>query len=208
MALKVAALASGRGSNVAAILDAIRRGELEAEMAIVVSDVAGAPVLDVARRAGVPAEHIAPGPRRSSLTPEAEEAYVARLRAAGAQLVLLAGFMRIIRDPLLDAFPGRILNIHPSLLPAFPGLEAPRQALEYGARVAGATVHLVDRGVDTGPIVMQEPVRVEDGDTVESLAARILEVEHRIYPRAVQLFAEGRVAIEGRRARVLPPGRT
>lgn len=208
MALNIAALASGRGSNVAALLAAIERGELPAEMKVVLSDVAGAPVLEIARSAGVAAEHIAPGPRRAVLTPEAEAAMVARLRRAGVELVLLAGFMRIVRDPLLEAFPGRILNIHPSLLPAFPGLEAQRQALDYGAKVTGATVHLVDRGVDSGPVVIQEAVAVEAEDTVETLAARILEVEHRIYPRAVRWFAEGRVSIEGRRVRIRPPGRS
>jgi phosphoribosylglycinamide formyltransferase-1 len=177
---------------------------MDAEIVLVLADEPGAPVLEVARRAGVAAEYLPPGTSRAMLPEEAEEAYVRRLRDAGVELVCLAGFMRIIRRPLLAAFPQRILNIHPSLLPSFPGLEAQRQALDYGVKIAGATVHIVDEGMDTGPIVVQEALEVGEDDTGERLAERILALEHRIYARAVNLFAQGRVRVEGRHVRVLP----
>jgi phosphoribosylglycinamide formyltransferase-1 len=202
LSLRVGALASGRGSNVAALIEACASGDVPAEVVLVLSDAADAPVLEIARSAGVPAEHVAPGSRRAVLSVEAEEEYIRKLQGAGVELLVLAGFMRIIRRPLLRAFRNRILNIHPSLLPSFPGLEAQRQAFDYGAKVAGATVHFVDEGVDTGPIVTQEAVRVEETDTAETLAQRILSIEHRILPRAVRLFAEDRLQIEGRRVRV------
>lgn len=204
--LRVGVLASGRGSNLQAILDASAEGQLDARVAVVVSDVADARALDRARDAGVPAVHIHPGRFRSKLEPAAEARYVEALRNHGVEIVALAGFMRILHDPLLSAFARRIINIHPALLPSFPGLDAQRQAFDYGVKWTGATVHFVDTGVDTGPIILQAAVPVLEGDTQETLAARILEEEHRIYPEALQLLAEDRVLIEGRRARVLPPG--
>lgn len=204
MAFRIGALASGRGTNVLALIEASARGTMPAEVVIVLSDQPGAQVLAVARERGIPADYVPPGTSRATLSPESEDAYVRRLREASVDLVCLAGFMRIIRHPLLAAFPQRILNIHPSLLPSFPGLEAQRQALDHGVKIAGATVHLVDEGTDTGPIVAQAAVPVAEGDTGETLAARILDVEHQLYPRAVTLFAEDRIRVEGRRVRVLP----
>jgi phosphoribosylglycinamide formyltransferase-1 len=203
--LKVGVLASGRGSNLGAILDASRTGTLDAEVAVVLSDVADAQALMRARDAGVPALHCDPGRFRTKLTPEAEAEYADVLARHGVQIVALAGFMRILHDAFLNRFPGRVVNIHPSLLPAFPGLHAQEQALAYGVRHAGATVHFVDAGVDAGPVILQAVVPVLPDDTAESLSARILEQEHRIYPEALQLIAEGRVVVEGRRVRILPP---
>lgn len=193
---RIGVLVSGRGSNLQALLDAARRGELGGELAVVVSNVEGAPALERARRAGIPAvfrDHR--GKKREAF--DAEIADI--LRAHHVDLVCLAGFMRLLSPVFVRAFPGRIVNVHPALLPAFPGLDAQRQAWEHGAKVSGATVHLVDEGLDSGPIVAQEPVPVLSGDSPESLAARILEAEHRLYPRAVRLLLEGRCRVEGRR---------
>ena len=189
-------LASGRGSNLEAILDAVACGRLAARVAIVISDQAKARALEVARGCGVTAECVsARGLSRS----EYDAKVAARLKEAGVQWVALAGFMRIVTQPLLDAFPDRIVNIHPALLPAFPGLHAQRQALEAGVRVTGCTVHLVDAGVDTGPIVMQRAVPVLDGDTEDTLSARVLDAEHRTFARALQALMSGELALEGRR---------
>jgi phosphoribosylglycinamide formyltransferase-1 len=195
--LRVGVLASGRGSNLQSILDATASREFPAEVVLVVSDRTGALALERARRHGVPAIVLEPkayGDR---------DAYDGALRALleehGVGLVCLAGFMRILGGPVVRAFAGRILNIHPSLLPAFPGLGAQRQALEYGVKIAGATVHMVDEGVDTGPIVLQASVPVLPEDTEASLAVRILAEEHRLYPEAIRLFATGRLRIVGRR---------
>ena len=193
---KVGVLLSGRGSNLQALVDAARRGDLGGEIAVVVSNVEGALGLERARQAGIPAvfrDHR--GKKREAFDAE----IVDILRAHHVDLVCLAGFMRLLSPAFVRAFPGRILNIHPALLPAFPGLEAQRQAFEHGVKVSGATVHLVDEGLDSGPIVVQEAVRVLSSDTPESLAARILEIEHRLYPRAVRLLLEGRCRVEGRR---------
>ena len=201
--LPLGVLASGRGSNLQAILDEIAAGRLDAAVKVVVSDVADAFALERARRAGVPAVFVdprAPAGRR----PTSSE-LSAVLREHGVELVVLAGYMRICGSTLLAAFPGRIFNIHPSLLPAFPGLRVQRQALEHGARFSGCTVHFVDAGVDTGPIVAQAVVPVLDADTEETLAARILRQEHRVYPHAIRLFAEGRLRLEGRRVLVDAP---
>jgi phosphoribosylglycinamide formyltransferase 1 len=195
-------LASGRGSNLEAILAAHARGELPIPVRVVISDNADARALDLARAAGVPAIHLPPGPFRTRLSPEAEGELVGILRAHGVDLVALAGFMRVLHATFLDAFPEAVLNIHPSLLPAFPGLRAQAQALEWGARWAGCTVHFVTAGVDAGPIVLQAVVPVEADDTADSLAARILVEEHRLYPQAIALVARGGYRIEGRR--VLP----
>jgi phosphoribosylglycinamide formyltransferase-1 len=193
---KVGVLVSGRGSNLQALIDAARRGELGGEVAVVVSNVESALGLEHARKAGIPAvfrDHR--GKKREAFDAEVVEI----LRAHHVDLVCLAGFMRLLSPVFVRAFPGRVVNIHPALLPAFPGLEAQRQAWEHGAKVSGATVHLVDEGLDSGPIVAQEAVPVLSSDTAETLAARILETEHRLYPRAVRLLLESRCRVEGRR---------
>jgi phosphoribosylglycinamide formyltransferase-1 len=200
--LRVGVLASGRGSNLQAILDSSLSGDIDVEVAAVLSDVESAVALERARRAGVPALYIDPGRSGARLAPEAECRYADELERRGVRIVALAGFMRILGDTLLSRFEGRIVNIHPSLLPSFPGLDAQRQALEYGVKWSGATVHFVDAGVDTGPIVIQAVVPVEQSDTRDSLAERILREEHRIYPEALQLIAEDRVSVEGRIVRV------
>jgi phosphoribosylglycinamide formyltransferase-1 len=201
--LRLGALASGGGTNLQSIIDRCADGSLNAEIVLVVSNNPGAGALDRARQAGIPCLCI--DHREFADREEFDRAVVAALQEAGVELVVLAGFMRIISGVFIEAFPNRIMNIHPALLPAFPGLHVQRQALEYGARFTGCTVHFVDGGIDTGPIVIQAVVAVLDDDTDESLAARILQQEHRIYPRAIQLFAEGRLRIEGRRVRIEPP---
>lgn len=202
--LRVGVLASGRGSNLQAILDRSRAGDIDVDVVLVLSDVEDAPALERARSAGVPALYINPGKYKTKLEPEAERRFARALEEHDVQLVALAGFMRILHDDFLGRFAGRIINIHPSLLPSFRGLEAQRQALEYGVKWTGATVHFVDAGVDSGPIILQASVAVSDDDTTESLAARILEEEHRIYSEALQLIAHGRVVVEGRRVRIRP----
>jgi len=193
---KVGVLLSGRGSNLVALIDAARRGDLGGEIAVVVSNVEGALGLERARQAGIPAvfrDHR--GKAREAFDAEIVEI----LRAHRVDLVCLAGFMRLVSPVFVRAFAGRIVNIHPALLPAFPGLDPQRQAWEHGAKVSGATVHFVDEGLDSGPIVAQEAVSVLSSDTAETLAARILEAEHRLYPRTVRLLLEGRCRVEGRR---------
>ena len=196
--LRVGVLASGRGSNLQALLDASTRPDYPAEVVLVISDRERAAALDRARAAGVEALFVNPkdfGDRESF-----DLALVREFTARRVGLVCHAGFMRILSAPYVRAFAGRAMNIHPSLLPAFPGLHAQRQALEHGAKVAGATVHFVDEGpVDTGPIILQASVPVQPDDTEESLGARILVEEHRLYPEAVRLFAEGRLEVVGRR---------
>ena len=193
-------LISGAGTNLQAILDRVADGSLDCRVAVVISNRAEAAGLERARRAGVPTQVV---DHRAFATRETfDTALVDALRAAGVELVLLAGFDRLVTHVLLDAFPSRILNIHPALLPAFTGLHAQRQALAYGVRVTGATVHFVDDATDHGPIVLQGAVLVAPDDTEDSLARRILEVEHTIYPAAIQLFAEGRLVVEGRRVRI------
>lgn len=201
--LSVAVLGSGKGSNCQSIIDAIQAGRLNARIVCVLSDVEGAFILERARRHGIRAEFVSAAPFRTKLDGEGEQRYVNLLRECGADVVALAGFMRIIKGGLLGAFPNRIVNIHPSLLPAFPGLEAWKQALAYGARVTGCTVHFVDGGMDTGPIIVQRPVPVMDDDTPESLHARIQEQEHIAYPDALRLIQQGRIEVRGRRVRIL-----
>jgi len=194
---QIGVLISGRGSNLHAIIDATRDGALDADVAIVIANRAEAPGLQYARDAGIEAVCLSP---RAYADRNAYDAAIADLlRARGVALVCLAGFMRLIGRPLLDAFPNRILNIHPSLLPAFPGLDAQRQALAHGVRVTGATVHLVDGDLDAGPIVSQSAVPVLDDDTVETLSARILIEEHRLYPAAIQRVLDGGWIVRGRR---------
>jgi len=193
----LAVLISGRGSNLQSILDAVAERRLDAQIAVVVSNRPDAPGLARARAAGVEAVCVQPRgfPDRDAY----DRALLELLRARGADLVCLAGFMRLVGPPLIDAFPQRMLNIHPSLLPAFPGLHAQRQALEHGVRISGATVHLVTPQLDAGPIVLQAAVPVHDDDTVETLSARILVEEHRIYPEAIRIVLAGGWMVEGRR---------
>jgi phosphoribosylglycinamide formyltransferase-1 len=190
-------LISGRGSNLQALIDAIDSGELDATIAVVISNRQDAAGLDRARAAGI--ESVVISHRDFASRDDYDRVLAKELRARQVGLVCLAGFMRLVGTELIDAFPSRILNIHPSLLPAFPGLDAQRQAIEHGVRVSGVTVHLVTAELDGGPIVVQRPVPVMPGDTVESLAARILEEEHRAYPEAVQMILAGGWRLEGRR---------
>jgi len=202
--IRVAVLASGRGSNLQAIIDASEREEIPAVVAVVISDKAEAAALDRARKHGIPAVHIHRPYYRDK--DEYERRIVLELREYGVDLVCLAGYMLLVGDVLLEAFPNRVINIHPALLPAFPGLHAQRQAVEYGVKLSGCTVHLVDGGMDTGPIILQAAVPVLPGDGEEELSARILEQEHVIYPEAVKFFAQGRIRVEGRKVIVLPGG--
>ncbi len=202
--LRLGVLASGRGSNLQAIIDAIEAGSLSAQIAVVISNKKDAQALERARKHGVLDVFLDPKPFAGR--PDGREAYdraiLDVLRKYDVELVLLAGYMKIVTPVLINAYENRMMNIHPSLLPAFPGLDVQKKALEWGVKIAGCTVHFVTEGVDEGPIIIQAAVPVLDGDTPETLAARILEQEHRIYPRAVQLFAEGRLTVEGRRVRV------
>lgn len=195
-------LISGRGSNLQAILDAVADGRIRARIGVVISNRADAGGLERAARAGVPAEVLSHTAYESR---DAFEAALARrLEARGVELVCLAGFMRILGGVFLERFPGRVLNVHPSLLPAFPGVDAQRQAWLHGVRVAGATVHVVTPELDAGPIIAQAAVRVSDDDTPETLAARILVEEHRLYPEAIALLLDRRWRIEGRRFVIEP----
>jgi len=196
---RIAVLISGRGSNLQSIIDAIAGHRLEATLAIVISNRADAGGLNRARDAGIEALHLSP--KDYADRDKYDEALAEILRARQVDLVCLAGYMRVVGPGLLKAFPDRILNIHPSLLPAFPGLDAQRQALDHGVQVSGATVHLVTDGLDDGPIVVQAAVPVEPDDTVDTLAARILAEEHRIYPEAIGKVLAGGWTIEGRRFR-------
>ena len=199
---RIGVLISGRGSNLQALVDAIADGRLRAEIAVVIANRADAAGLARARTAGIETLTI---PHRNYPSREAfEEVLVTELRARHVALVCLAGFMRLLGPTFLEAYPNAILNIHPSLLPAFPGVDAQRQAWTYGTKVAGATVHLVTGELDGGPIVVQRAVAVADDDTPETLAARILEVEHEIYPEATALVLNGGWTIDGRRFRRAP----
>jgi phosphoribosylglycinamide formyltransferase-1 len=193
----IGVLISGRGSNLQALIEAIEGGRLRARIAIVISNKAAAAGLARAAAAGV--ETLVLDHRTAPSRDEYDRRLADALLARGVRLVCLAGFMRLIGQPLLDAFPSAILNIHPSLLPAFPGVDAQRQALEHGVKVTGATVHLVTRELDGGPILVQAAVPVLDDDTVETLSARILVEEHRLYPEAVKMMLDGRWRLEGRR---------
>ncbi|HLS89316.1 MAG TPA: phosphoribosylglycinamide formyltransferase [Sphingobacteriaceae bacterium] len=201
--VRVAVLASGRGSNMEAVLAAQARGDLGAEVVLVVSDKGDAPALEKARAAGVPALWLDPGPwpTRADYDRQLRDVLVAHR----VELVVLAGFMRLLSAPMVDAFPNRIINVHPSLLPAFPGLQAPTQALDWGVKVSGCTVHFVDYGMDTGPIILQEAVPVLPEDDPGTLHRRIQAVEHRLLPEAIRLYAQGRLRVEGRRVHVAPP---
>ncbi len=194
--MRIAVLASGSGTNLQSILERQRQGQLDVEIALVISNNPEAKALQRAAQAGLATRSI--NHRNFNSRAEFDQAVVAELTSAEVELVVLAGFMRILSDVFLRAYPQRIINIHPALLPAFPGLDAQQQALDYGAKFSGCTVHLVDGGVDTGPIIVQAAVPIQADDDKDSLAARIQEQEHRIYPQAIQWFAEGRIKIDGR----------
>ncbi len=198
--LKLGVLVSGRGSNLQAIIDAIERGDLEAIIALVVSDKKEAFALERARKHGIEALFI--DPKAYESREEHERAVGDELEKRGVGLICLAGYMRILSEYFVNRFRWRIINIHPALLPSFPGLHGQKQALDYGVKISGCTVHFVDEKTDHGPIIIQAAVPVLEGDDEDTLAARILEYEHKIYPRAIQLFAQGRLEIEGRRVKV------
>ena len=193
-------LISGRGSNMLAIAEAARAGRIPAVVRVVISTVAGAPGLE--RAAGLGVETLVINHKESKSREEHDMKVVAAMRERGVDLVCLAGYMRLLSSAFIREFKGRIMNIHPALLPAFPGLHAQKQAVDYGVRVSGVTVHFVDEGLDTGPIIIQKVVPVQTDDTEETLAERILAEEHRAYPEAVRLFFEGRLSIEGRKVRI------
>lgn len=195
--LKLGVLASGGGTNLQSIIDQCKQQQIDAEIVLVLSNNPGAGALERAEKAGIPTLCI--NHRDFSERQSFDQAVVAALKNADVELVVLAGFMRIISELFVDAFPQRIINIHPALLPSFPGLHVQQKALDYGARFSGCTVHFVDTGVDTGPIIIQAVVPILDDDTEEILSARILQQEHQIYPRAIQLIAEDRVRVVGRR---------
>jgi phosphoribosylglycinamide formyltransferase-1 len=205
VALALGVLISGRGSNLAAILDAIQKRNLDATVKVVISNKDKAAGLELAKGRGIQAVVLDPKLFAQEANPR--EAYdVAMgdlLHHHGVEYVALAGYMRIVTPALIRMYPSKIFNIHPSLLPAFPGLDAQRQALEWGAKVSGCTVHLVTEGVDEGPIIVQAPVPILEGDTVESLSARILEKEHELYPQAIQFMAQKRLHLEGRKVHIL-----
>jgi len=203
---RLGVLGSGKGSNFVAIAEATAAGRLPAEVAIVLSDVPTAGILEHARQRGIRAEYVPPGPFKTKLDEAAEAEYVRRLQDAGVDLVVLAGFMRVLKAHFLKSFEGRIVNIHPSLLPAFPGLEAWRQALEYGVKVTGCTVHFVDAGVDSGPIIGQTAVPVLDDDTPATLHERIQIAERELYPRCIAAIARGQLRVEGRQVKGLGGG--
>jgi len=188
--LPIGILGSGKGSNCRAILERVRSGELPAEARVVVSDVLNAPILDIAREFGVANAYLPPGRFRTRLEPAIEEQLVKMLRDAGVELVVLAGFMRVLHEPMLKVFPRRIINIHPSLLPKFPGLESWKQALVAGETVTGCTVHYVDEQIDHGRILAQKEVRILPNDTAESLHARIQVLEHELYPAVIAEFCK------------------
>jgi len=192
-------LGSGKGSNFVAMADACASGKIPATIALVLSDVDGAGMLSHARARKLPARFISPGKFRTKLDEEAERAFVGTLQEAKVDLVVLAGFMRVLKGDFLRAFEGRIVNIHPSLLPSFPGLEAWKQALDHGVKVTGCTVHFVDAGVDAGPVIGQQTVPVLDNDTPDSLIQRIHGAEHELYPRCVAAIARGEISVQGRR---------
>jgi phosphoribosylglycinamide formyltransferase-1 len=197
--VRLGILISGRGSNFEAISNQIAQGKLDAEIAIVISNRASAPGLEIARQRGIPMRVI---PSQGLEREAYDKLLIDELRIHEVELVCLAGFMRLLSADFVRAFPNRVLNIHPSLLPAFPGLDAQRQALDHGVKITGCTVHFVDEFLDSGPIVVQAAVPVLDDDTVEALSARILKQEHLIYPKAIQYMADGRITIDGRRVRI------
>jgi phosphoribosylglycinamide formyltransferase-1 len=202
--VNIGVLASGRGSNFQSIIDAVEPGDIRAEIRVLIVDNPGAFAIDRARKHGI--EHKVMLPRQFGSRDEYFRSIAAELEHKGVALVVLAGFMRIVGKPLIEAFSNRIMNIHPALLPSFPGLHGQRQAFDYGVKISGCTVHFVDEGMDTGPIIIQAAVPVRDDDTEDSLSERILKSEHRIYPEAVRLFCEGRLEVVGRKVRIKDAG--
>ena len=200
--LHLGVLGSGAGSNMQSIVDAIAAGTLDADIKVVLADVADAKILDRAKKHGIPCQFLDCAPWKTKLADAAEENCIRILKEAGVDTVVLAGFMRIVKPKLLAAFPNRVLNIHPALLPAFPGVHGWTQALDYGCKVAGVTVHFVDAGTDSGPIIVQKAVPVLEDDTPESLHARIQVQEHIAYPEALNIVSRGNYRIEGRRVRI------
>ena len=198
--LRLGVLVSGRGSNLQAIMNEIEAGTVKAEIAVVISNKQGVPALERAERHGLTTVFL--DPKSVADTPNPRQAYdqklLKTLQHHQVQLVVLAGYMKIVTSVLIDSYESRIMNIHPALLPSFPGLDAQRQALDHGVKVSGCTVHFVTEGMDTGPIILQRAVPVEEGDTADTLSERILKEEHGLLPRAIQLFAEGRLTVEGR----------
>lgn len=202
MKLHLGVLGSGSGTNMQSIVDAIERGELDADIRLVLADVPDAKILDRARKHNIPCQYLDCAPWKTKLEGAAEDECIRLLRAAGCDTIVLAGFMRIVKAKLLETFPLRVLNIHPALLPAFPGVASWKQALDYGCKVAGVTVHFVDLGTDSGPIIVQKCVPVMDDDTPETLHARIQVQEHIAFPEALRLLGSGKLRIEGRRVRI------
>jgi phosphoribosylglycinamide formyltransferase-1 len=198
--LKLGVLISGNGSNLQSIIDHIEKGSLKATIKIIISNNPDAFGITRAKKHGIPFVVLKNSDFKSK--EEFDSALIKTLKDNGVDLVILAGFMRIISPAFLKAFPNKVMNIHPALLPSFPGLHGQRQAWEYGVKFSGCTVHFVDEGMDTGPIIIQRVVPVQDDDTEEMLAARILTEEHKIYPQAIQLYAEGKIEIKGRKVRI------
>lgn len=195
--IKLGVLASGRGSNFQSIIDSIKSGYLDARIEVLITDNPDAYAIERAKNNGIPFLIMKPGdyPDKDAYY----SAIAAQLKERGVELVILAGFMRVLKKPLIDAYPMRIMNIHPALLPSFPGLHGQKQAVDYGVKISGCTVHFVNEGVDTGPIIIQAAVPAYHDDTEESLAERILKEEHRIFPYAIKLFIQGRLQVEGRK---------
>ncbi len=200
--LHLGVLGSGAGTNMQSIIEAIEAGSLDAEIRLVLSDVRDAKILDRAAKHGLKNQFLDCSPWKTKLDGEAERTCLSLFREAGVDTVVLAGFMRIVKRPLLEAFPNRVLNIHPALLPAFPGVHSWTQALDYGCKVAGVTVHFVDAGTDSGPIIVQRAVPILEDDTPETLHARIQVEEHKAFPEALRILSEGRYALDGRRVRI------
>ena len=198
--LKIGVLASGRGSNFQSIIDAIEAGYIKAELRVLITDNPDAFAIERAKKHRV--EHVTMSPEQFVSKDTYFEKVAGKLKSCGVGLVVLAGFMRIVGKPLIDAFRNRIMNIHPALLPSFAGLHGQRQARDYGVKMSGCTVHFVDEGMDTGPIIIQAAVPVKDDDTEESLSERILKFEHRIYPEAIRLFSEDRLKVVGRKVTI------
>jgi len=198
--LKVGVLASGRGSNFQSIIDAISDNRLKATVCLLITDNSSAFAIERARKHGI--DHLVLNPKEFPSKDAFYAAIAEALKKKDVGLVVLAGFMRIVGKPLIEAFPNRIMNIHPALLPSFTGLHAQKQAIDYGVKIAGCTVHFVDEGMDTGPVIIQAAVPVYHRDTEESLSERVLKLEHKIYPEAIRLFSEGRLKVEGRRVKI------
>jgi phosphoribosylglycinamide formyltransferase-1 len=195
--LRIGVLASGRGSNFQSIIDAVEAGRVKAELRVLVTDNPGAFAVERAKKHGI--EHIIMRPKQFTSKDDYFGAIAKELKSRNVGLVVLAGFMRVVGKPLVDAYRNRIMNIHPALLPSFAGLHGQQQAHDYGVKISGCTVHFVDEGMDTGPIIIQAAVPIRDDDTEETLSERILKFEHKIYPEAIRLFSEGRLRVVGRK---------